>query len=260
MTFTASLAGYGTPGGTVQFQTNGAAWGAPVAVSHGSASRTTASLPRANAVISVAYSGDALNPPWTNSLTQTVTNHPPTTGTATWFRGINLPLQIKISDLLTNVQDADGDPLALAGVGTNGFNQLSSNGAQLGTNATYILYTNGLTRNVDDQFKYTVSDGHGGTATGLVLVKSVNDIFNLTNPVTLVFSHTNVIAGFYGIPGTQYMVVRSTNLAGGAGWVSISTNTAPTNGLFQVKDDFHDLGIPVPPLPGTVFYRLRYNQ
>ena len=260
VTFTASLAGYGTPGGTAQFRTNGSAWGTPVNVVNGNASRTLATLPRGTNVITVEYSGDLLNPPWTNSLTQTVTNHPPTAGTATWYRGLNQPLQIRIADLLTNAQDADGDPLTLAGVGTNGFNLLSFNGARLATNAASVWYTNGLALNVDDRFDYAVNDGLGGTGTGLVLVKSVNDIFNFTNPATLVHSSTNVTAIFYGIPGSQYTVLRSTNLTGAASWVSISTNTAPTNGLFQVKDDFHDLGRPVPPLPGSVFYLLRYNQ
>ena len=145
-------------------------------------------------------------------------------------------------------------------MGTNGFNLLSFNGARLATNAASVWYTNGLALNVDDRFDYAVNDGLGGTGTGLVLVKSVNDIFNFTNPATLVHSSTNVTAIFYGIPGSQYTVLRSTNLTGAASWVSISTNTAPTNGLFQVKDDFHDLGRPVPPLPGSVFYLLRYNQ
>jgi len=41
--------------------------------------------------------------------------------------------------------------------------------------------------------------------------------------------------------------------------VPISTNTAPANGLMQVVDNFQDLGIPIPPVPASAYYRLRYN-
>ena len=72
-------------------------------------------------------------------------------------------------------------------------------------------------------------------------------------------STTNVTANFFGVPGFSYTVERSTNLTAGLGWVSISTNTVPANGLLQVIDNFQDLGIPIPPVPSGIFYRLRYN-
>ena len=72
MTFTATFAGYGTPTGTAQFLTNGVAMGVPVTLNNGVATIATALLPRTNNLVSVAYSGDVLNPPVTNSLTQVV--------------------------------------------------------------------------------------------------------------------------------------------------------------------------------------------
>jgi len=69
----------------------------------------------------------------------------------------------------------------------------------------------------------------------------------------------SVTANFFGVPGFQYVVQRSTNLVTGAGWVPISTNTAPPDGLIQVQDTFQGLGIPVPPVPSPVYYRLQYN-
>jgi hypothetical protein len=86
---------------------------------------------------------------------------------------------------------------------------------------------------------------------------------NLTGQtgVYLSVSSTNTTANFFGWPGFRYAVDRSTNLAPGVGlgWVPISTNTAPTNGLILVPDAFVDLGIPVPPGPAAAYYRLRYN-
>jgi hypothetical protein len=182
----------------------------------------------------------------------------PVAGTAYYARPANISLKIAISDLLTNVTDVDGFPIALVGVGTDGLNLLSTNGTTLFTNSTYIFYSNSVTPNVNDSFNYTVSDGHGGTGIGTVLITMNNSIIGQAN-VNLTVSSTNVTANFFGVPGFQYTVERSTNLTQGLGWVPISTNTAPANGLMQVVDNFQDLGIPIPPVPSTAYYRLRYN-
>ena len=185
---------------------------------------------------------------------------PPVAGTAYYSRPANVALQIAISELLTNVTDANGYPITLAGVGTDGFNLSSTNGTTLFTNSTFILYTNSVTPNVNDRFNYTVSDGHGGTAIGTVIIIMNNNLTGQTG-VYLSVSSTNTTANFFGWPGFRYAVDRSTNLAPGVGlgWVPISTNTAPTNGLILVPDAFVDLGIPVPPGPAAAYYRLRYN-
>ena len=191
--------------------------------------------------------------------TATVNPPPPVAGTAYYTRPANISLKIAISDLLTNVTVAEDDYVTLVGVGTDGLNLLSTNGTTLFTNSTYILYTNSVTPNVNDSFNYTVSDVVGQRSIGTVLITiNNNNIIGQTN-VNLNVSSTNVTANFFGVPGYQYTVDRSTNLTQGLGWVPISTNTAPANGLIQVVDDFQDLGIPIPPVPSSVFYRLRYN-
>jgi hypothetical protein len=183
---------------------------------------------------------------------------PPVAGTAYYARPANIPLKIAISDLLTNVTFTEGDYITLVGVGTDGLNLLSTNGATLFTNSTYIFYTNSVTPNVNDSFNYTVSDSQGWTSIGTVYIIMNNNIVGQCN-VNLNVSSTNVTANFFGVPGFQYTVERSTNLTQGLGWVPISTNIAPTNGLIQVVDDFQDLGIPIPPVPSSAYYRLRYN-
>jgi hypothetical protein len=177
---------------------------------------------------------------------------------AYYARPANVSLLIKISNLLTNVTDAAGNPVALIGVGTDGLNLLSTNAAVLSTNSSYVLYTNSVTPNVNDRFNYTVSDNQGNTAVGTVFVILNNNIVGQSN-VRLISSSTSITANFFGVPGFQYTVERSTNMTQGSGWVPISTNTAPANGLIQVPDGFQDLGIAVPPLPAAAYYRLRYN-
>jgi hypothetical protein len=254
--FTATVVGYGAPSGTVQFRTNGVAFGAPVPLYNGVAAVATALLPRANNLVTAAYSGDQFNLPVTNSLIQTVTNHPPVAGLAFYTRPVGVKLLISVSQLLTNVTDVDGDTLSLVGAGSDGFNMQTTNGTTLFSNGAFLLYTNSVTPNVNDEFQYTVSDGYGGTNTGTVTVLMTGFAAGQNN-AQLNLSPTNVTATFFGVPGFQYIVQRSTNLAAGS-WVNISTNIAPTNGVMRVLDGFQDLGLQVPPLPPAVFYRLEY--
>jgi hypothetical protein len=197
-----------------------------------------------------------------NDLSDFFQNAPPVAGTAYYARSANVSLKIAISDLLTNVTDAYGYPITFVGVGTEGLNLATTNGATLATNSAYIFYTNSVTPNVNDSFEYTVSDGHGGTSVGTISIVMIGNANNSSvgqSNARLTVSSTNVTANFFGYPGFRYSVDRSTNLTAGAGWVSISTNIAPANGLMQVTDRFQDLGIPVPPGPSAAYYRLRYN-
>ena len=185
----------------------------------------------------------------------------PVAANASYTRSAGVALLINISNLLTNVTDANGFAVSLVGAGTDGFNLLTTNGATLLNNGTFLYYSNSVTPKVNDAFTYTVSDGHGSTNFGTVFI-IVNDAslnpFGQNN-VALNLSSTNVTANFFGVPGYQYTVERSTNLSAGLGWLPVSTNVAPGNGLMQVKDNFQNLNIQVPPVPASVFYRLRYN-
>jgi len=75
--FTETIAGYGTPTGSVQFLTNGVTAGAPVPLVSGVATFSTAGLGGGTNVIAAAYSGDLLNQPVTNGLSQVVIGQPP---------------------------------------------------------------------------------------------------------------------------------------------------------------------------------------
>jgi hypothetical protein len=151
-------------------------------------------------------------------------------------------LQIPMASLTSNATDADLDTVTLAGI-----NLTTTNGITLLTNDTFILYSNYVS--VIDQFNYTLSDGHGGSATGTVQITSSPTGRFTGDPSS---SGNSMILHFAGRPGWTYYVERSTNLPV---WLTISTNVAPANGVFDYIDDFHDLDEPA----SSAFYRLRWS-
>ncbi|MEI9960830.1 MAG: Ig-like domain-containing protein [Limisphaerales bacterium] len=137
-----------------------------------------------------------------NMVVLNLTVHrPPTANADTFNRTAGLTLKIKISDLLANDIDADGNALTLAGI-----NLVTTNGVNLQTNETYIYYTSSL--NADDQFSYTITDGYG-SATGLV---SIVVVPNVTGQVTgnITVTGSSATVNFAGIPNYPYGVQRST--------------------------------------------------
>ncbi len=262
VTFTATVTGYGTPTGTVQFLTNGTPFGGPVGLISGVASTNLASLPRGTNTIAADYSGDPFNSPSSSLLYEVVTNHPPVASVLTVTRTAGLRLVIALTNLVSEWSDADGDTVELTGVNmqsTNGVNLMAMNwttntdGSIATTNpAAYLGYTN--SPNVNDQISYGISDGQGGTNIGyinLVIQSSATG----TNSITGITTGAANLVSAYGIPGYNYILERSTSLAP-AVWIDIATNTAATNGVINAEDTFWDLrGVP----PPSAFYQLKWH-
>jgi autotransporter-associated beta strand protein len=162
---------------------------------------------------------------------------------ATYTRAKGISLKIKISDLLTNVSSlpTGGDTFALADVGA------STNGATILTDSTYIFFTPGTgnSSNSNESFTYTVTDTRGGSATGTI---NINVINAAGGPQTITVSGSTATVNFAGIPGYTYAIQRSTNLVD---WATLLTTNAPSAGLFNVTDDFNDIGGP----PSSAYYR-----
>jgi hypothetical protein len=184
-------------------------------------------LPRATNLITVIYSGDGDYSGSTNTLDQVVTNHPPVAGDTTYYRAKGIAFKIIISDLLTNVTDVDGDSFTLTGVGAG------TNSATITTNSVKIFYTpsTGASSNYNDSFTYTVSDGHGGSATANINVM----VYSPSGPAQMSIPTNNVVnIKFFGIPNFQYVVETTTNLD--TPWWPLSTNTAGSDGSWQFTD------------------------
>ena len=174
-------------------------------------------------------------------------NHAPLATDANFSRAKDVSLKIKISDLAAHWSDPDGDGTAMIAIAA-----ASTNGASLPTNATYIFYSN--TNNVADRFSYTIRDLRSyragdtvRTATGLVFI-NVTNALGIVNTITV--SGGTATVSFAGVPGYGYQVQRSTNLVD---WATLLTTNAPADGLFQLTDNFSDLGAP----PSQAYYRLR---
>jgi len=214
-------------GGSVAFLTNGSVLSLSNLVGGTAGSLAISSLPRGNNTVTVEYAGDANYLGSTNSLTQTVTNHPPVAVAATYYRAKGMNLKISISDLLTNVTDVDGDAGSLQGVGASG------TGATILTNGVCIFYIpgTGANSNANDSFTYTVSDGFGGSATANLLV----DVYSAAGPAQIALPSNGVVnLTFYGISNYTYVVQTTTNLS--VPWWTLGTNTAGTNGMWRFTD------------------------
>jgi hypothetical protein len=121
-----------------------------------------------------------------------------------------------IINVIANDSDADGDALSVIG-----FGQGAHGAVTIGAGGT-LIYTPDANYNGSDSFSYTVSDGHGGTATGTVAVSvnAVNDapvaasdsVTTLANiPITV-----SVLANDSDVDGDQLQVVGVTAAANGA--------------------------------------------
>jgi uncharacterized repeat protein (TIGR03803 family) len=146
--------------------------------------------------------------------------------------------RIKISDLLTNAMDLNGNLWSLADVGA------STNGAYLLISYGYVQYYN--TNLVDDQFTYQVTDSSGALSTGVITLTVNNPTGGQVNSLTVTGGVASIT--FAGIPSYRYHVQVSTNLVD---WTTLETTNAPSNGLFQFIDSN-------PPQP-SAFYRLMWN-
>ncbi|HEY1663594.1 MAG TPA: pectinesterase family protein [Verrucomicrobiae bacterium] len=173
-------------------------------------------------------------------VTLTYVDTAPVANPVTYTRYVNVPLDIFITNLLSNVTDADGDPISLVAVGA------STDGVTLQVNPNDLVYND--TNNVADQFTYTVTDGFGATNSALVsIVINSNSVFGPTSPAIDTTGGAPTLT-YSGIPGYSYSVARSMDLIS---WNVILTTNMPPGGSFQFTD-------PSAPQPAA-YYELQYN-
>ena len=133
-------------------------------------SRTVLVTPIANSngVVNITVTvtdPDGLSASTVFAVTVIAVNDAPTAGTDTLNRPANYSVSVLISTLLANDKDVDGDTITLTATSS-----LSYLGATITKDATRVYYTARYGYNTPDYFTYTISDGHGGTATGRVNV------------------------------------------------------------------------------------------
>ena len=140
--------------------------------------------------------------------------------------------------------DVDGDTLVIASV------TQSANGGLVTFSGNNVQYTSAAGYTGLDSFTYTVSDGKGGTATGVVDV-TVTAPAVAQSPTISVGAGSTTVA-FWGSPGLTYTIQRAADVSGP--WTDLSTVVAnpvgtPSLGQIQYIDNA--------PLVGSAFYRLK---
>jgi hypothetical protein len=143
--------------------------------------------------------------------------------------------------------DLDGNTLTLSQV-----SYTSGHGATVNINDNGVEYTAPSTFTGPDSFAYTVSDGRGGTVTATVAV-TVSAVVN-QQTASISFNGSSVSVVFWGIPGVQYTIQRSTDNM--VTWLDltpgVTANDLSTQPYGQIN--FTDSS---PPNTGSGFYRLK---
>lgn len=138
-------------------------------------------------------------------------------------------------DVLGNDSDVDLDPLSVASVSTPS----AGNASTLGADVTYTPPA-GFDGVAD--FSYTVADGHGGFATGVVEVLTVGRVPAALQPVSGTMElHVDAV------PGWHYTVEYKDDLLAGEAWQELDGGVAPSGPMLIVD--------PTPPLQR--FYRFK---
>jgi hypothetical protein len=249
VTFSLSLSavapGAGTATGTVQFVVDGAAAGAPVSLSGGTASYTTANLAHGSHTVAGQYAGDANFLGGTNLLPRAqVINTPPVAGPVTLYRGIAGGVQVPISNLLTNASDADGDGITFVGVSAT-----SANGGTVATNEGWVFYTPAPGSTSTDTFTYLVTDGWCAPVAGTVTVNIAVDTGPSRNLIITNLGNGSVAIGGQGIPGETYIIQYATNTPPTMNWMTLGMVTADSSGAFVLVENLGS---------GLRFYRAIY--
>jgi hypothetical protein len=152
----------------------------------------------------------------------------------------DIPLKIRISDLLTNAPDANGATVTLTGVSA-----LSTNGVTVKTNPVFVFYDRPPRNTYPiDSFNYMVTDSSGATATGTIIVVLDSDVskppgISLQIPpeiISIQLLNCMPLLTCAGTPGVTYYIQATTSLTPPIQWTVVSTNVAGTNGQFQFMD------------------------
>jgi hypothetical protein len=145
--------------------------------------------------------------------------------------------RVAISTIVANTQGLAGPPPQLDSV-----DAISALGAavQLDPVAGALVYEPAPSLNYPDRFHYTISDGQGHNATGLIYV-TILPSGSDNSPTSNVISLTPGPAGAVtvtciGLPFVRYSVQATDSLAAPVVWATLGTMTAGWNGQFAFTD------------------------
>jgi hypothetical protein len=219
-----------TPTGTVTFKTNGVA-ATSAAISGGVASYSTTQLPHGYHIITTEYAGDGNFSGATNSLTQNI-NSPVVANADALERYPLSTIKVRKSTLLANDTDADGDTLTFVSVSGT-----STNGGTITVSGQWITYHPPTGYTGVDAFTYVVTDSHGSTNTGTVVVNVKPDGALAAQDLTI----ENLGNGSFrirgaGVPNYNYRIQYTTSLETPTWTQAGSPVTADALGVIELTD------------------------
>jgi hypothetical protein len=216
-----------TATGTIEFLTNGTAFDVEPLASGTSTSAALATLPRGTNVVDARYSGDGTFLPASDSLAQTITNHPPVVWPAFYTLVAGTDLNLAVASLATNWSDPDGDTLFIAML------SVSTNGVVVSNTLPSLVYSN--PNWVNDQFVCTISDGFGGSVYQAVNITVVPQTNSTPLISTIPSQPGRVTLQLQGAYGSTYVLQSTTNLWLGP-WEPVATNTLDITGSWPFTD------------------------
>ena len=173
-------------------------------------------------------------------------NHPPVAvPDALQFRAGEV-LRVPLLRILSNDSDTDGDLLRIGSVGP-----ASEAGGTVRVAGAFLFYTPPTSAPANDRVRYTVVDGFGGSADGVLDLSPAGS----NSGQTLALVGLSAVPGgglrarFVGIPTAPYRIFASESLLPPVTWTDIGCATAGADGRFEVVD------VP-PPSASSRYYRL----
>lgn len=241
MTLSAVAPGAGNPSGTVNFRIDGSIAGSG-GLSGGVASFSASTLAHGSHPVVAEYAGSLNFVGFTNALTpDQVINTVPVAGADTIERYPSQGVKVRLSILVANDTDADGDPLNIT------VSPASANGGTITVSSGWAFYTPAAGFTNADSFTYTITDGHGGSATGTVTVALKVDNAPGQNLLITDLGNGSFHIDGSGIPSRTYRLQYTGTLTP-ADWQDISGGSVTANsaGAFAFTHT---------PGAGTPFYR-----
>jgi hypothetical protein len=181
---------------------------------------------------SVSFGGTASSRSALVVASLTPVNSSPASGYHYLETTVNTALHVSASTLAGLDCDPDGDALTITAVSSNSTNNPANNITFSGGTITYTPKTGYAGA---DEFTYTISDSHGGSATCTAHVTVAAS--QVTSAFTYISSTTGGTVNLrgYGIPGRQYDIQYATSLDSPV-WNPLTTVTAAPSGVILYTD------------------------
>jgi uncharacterized repeat protein (TIGR03806 family) len=164
------------------------------------------------------------------SILITNVNDAPIAGSDSLSRFVSQGITAPVAALITNDTDVEGNPISLVSV-----LDATPPGSSINQTSNQITYWPSFGSTNAGAFSYTISDGQGGAATGMVAVTVMPDPAGADQLGIVLGTPPDVTVQLSGIPGFTYTVQFTENLTPPA-WQNLTNAVADGSGLMQVFD------------------------